>query len=177
MAQIYLSLGSNLGNRVEILENAQNLIEKRIGTITKTSSYYESEPWGFESDNPFINQIICIDSDIKPQDLLFTTQSIEKKLGRKQKTRIHARSKQKQYCSRTIDIDIIFYGKMIFNHSELMIPHPEMHNRRFVLEPLAEIANQFLHPIFQQSIDELLTNCSDQCGIQVLEPEPVGLQF
>lgn len=133
MKKLYLSLGSNIGNREENIRAAIRLLEERIGNLVAQSSLIETEPWGFESDNRFINAAICLLSDLPPLEVLDITQEIERELGRKQK------SADGIYHDRPIDIDILLYGDMEYSDSRLTIPHPLMHSRDFVMIPLKEI--------------------------------------
>lgn len=134
---VYLSLGSNLGDRKINLEKAIKLIAERAGTLSAISSIYETEPWGFESKNSFFNMVICIETTLSPTQLLVTTQEIEKELGRTEKT------DQGSYKDRIIDIDLIMYDDLEINTPKLTLPHPHMNERPFVMEPLCEIAPKF----------------------------------
>ncbi len=129
----YLSLGSNLGNREENLRNAISMIEERAGHVLATSSFMQTLPWGFVSDNVFLNACVKIDTTLSPQQLLAETQKIEQALGRSKK------SVDGQYSDRTIDIDILLYGDLTVNDDNLKIPHPHMYERDFVMMPLREI--------------------------------------
>lgn len=131
--KIYLGLGSNLGDRQGNISRAYAEIEKLIGAIVRQSALYESEPWGFESDNYFINSVICCETTLSPREVLKTTQSIERLLGRTQK------SVDGHYHDRTIDIDILLYDDLTVNEPDLKIPHPLMRQRDFVMKPLSEI--------------------------------------
>ena len=131
--KIYLGLGSNLGDRQGNISRAYAEIEKLIGAIVRQSALYESEPWGFESDNSFINSVICCETTLSPREVLKTTQFIERKLGRTQK------SVDGHYHDRTIDIDILLYDDLTVNEPDLKIPHPLMRQRDFVMKPLSEI--------------------------------------
>ena len=131
--KIYLGLGSNLGDRQGNISRAYAEIEKLIGTIVRQSALYESEPWGFESDNSFINSVICCETTLSPHEVLKKTQSIERLLGRTQK------SVDGHYHDRTIDIDILLYDDLTVNEPDLKIPHPLMRQRDFVMKPLSEI--------------------------------------
>ena len=133
---VYLALGSNLGNRQEMLLRAYTEIEKLIGTIVRRSALYESEPWGFESDNSFLNSVICCETSLSPHEVLEHTQAIERLLGRTQK------SVDGHYHDRTIDIDILLYDDFTVNEPDLKIPHPLMRQRDFVMIPLSEIINK-----------------------------------
>ncbi|MBC8302592.1 MAG: 2-amino-4-hydroxy-6-hydroxymethyldihydropteridine diphosphokinase [Pelagibacterales bacterium] len=153
MSKIYLSIGSNKGNRYSQIKEALNLIREDIGGITSISKIYETKSWGFESEN-FLNLCIAINSKLSPDKLLFSINSIEKKIGRK-------RDSQKMKA-REIDIDIIFYSNRIVNQKELIIPHPSLELRNFVLVPLNDIASDFIHPILSKSVKELLESSNDE---------------
>lgn len=132
---VYLSLGSNLGEREETLNKAIDMISETIGEVTAVSSFIESEAVGFVSANKFINCVICILTKLDPLSLLYSTQKIEHALGRTKKTIDGV------YADRTIDIDILLYGDLTINTPELKIPHPRMQEREFVMKPLNEIRN------------------------------------
>lgn len=145
---VYLSLGSNLGNREENLMKAVQILEKRAGRITSRSAFYYSEPWGFESENGFVNLCIELQTEYAPIRLLDLTQEIEKELGR-------AKKSNGTYADRLIDIDILLYDQMVMNDERLTVPHPLMEQRAFVMDPLYEIAPKLTHPVLQKSIEEL----------------------
>ena len=147
--RIYLGLGTNLGDRQENLTRAIEALSLALGTCKAQSSFLETEPWGFESDNGFLNCVVAFDTELTPTELLDTTERIERELGRTQKS--HGGS----YHDRIIDIDILLYGDEVVECQRLTIPHPLMHKRDFVLEPLAQIAPDAIHPIFGKSIAEL----------------------
>lgn len=130
---VYLSLGTNLGNRKAIMYEAITLIGEKIGTVIRQSSFHETEPWGFESPNLFLNVCVCVTTSLAPRQLLEATQAIEKKMGRVQK------SIDAQYTDRIIDIDILLYDKLNIDEPDLIIPHPLMDKREFVMVPLKEI--------------------------------------
>ncbi|KGN82069.1 hypothetical protein HW49_02505 [Porphyromonadaceae bacterium COT-184 OH4590] len=131
--KLTLSLGSNLGDKEDNIKEAIALIEKKIGSVVKTSSFYYTEPFGFVSENKFVNAIIEVKTNLAVYRVLKITQKIEKMMGRKQK------SKSGIYHDRIIDIDIIFYSNKIINDSKLSIPHPRIKEREFVLNPLLEL--------------------------------------
>ena len=133
MHTVYLSLGSNLGNKEQNLTSAISEIARRIGDITAQSAFLETEPWGFDSDNSFLNAAVCVETQLSPYELLHTTQQIERDLGRMQK------SEQGLYHDRIIDIDILLYDDLHIQTPEFTIPHPLMQQRDFVLIPLKEI--------------------------------------
>ncbi|MBK8484313.1 MAG: 2-amino-4-hydroxy-6-hydroxymethyldihydropteridine diphosphokinase [Saprospiraceae bacterium] len=149
---VFLSLGSNLGNRYDYLTRAVDLVSGELSTVLKQSSIYETEPWGNKMQNHFLNQIIELKSNLKPVEILHKILDIEKKLGR---IRIE------KYGPRTIDIDILFIGSMILNTPELILPHPRMAFRKFILLPLSEIAPKLIHPILKLRMDELFVRCTD----------------
>lgn len=138
---VYLSLGSNLGDRKKNLENVINLIAERIGNLSAISSIYETEPWGFKSENSFLNMVVKLETQLSPLQLLADTKKIEIEMGRKEKN-------TKEYKDRIIDIDIILYDDLILKSKELTLPHPLFHEREFVLSPLLEIAPKLIHPLF-----------------------------
>ena len=145
MPQTYLLVGGNLNNTLEKFEQLFSLLQGRVGGIVQKSSYYQSDAWGFESEHSFINIALCLQTELSPFELLKETQSIEKELGRTEKTTTN-------YQDRTMDIDIIFYDSEIIKTPNLEIPHPKMHLRDFVLTPLCEIASDFIHPILEKSV-------------------------
>lgn len=145
----YLSLGTNLGNKKDNLCEAMKLIKSQIGSIISQSDFYTSSPWGFNSENTFLNNVVAIHTTLAPQVLLDVTQQIERTLGRTNK------SMNGQYSDRLIDIDILLYDQQVIQTSTLIVPHPLMHRRLFVLEPLCEIAPAFVHPILKKNISTL----------------------
>jgi len=149
MALIYLGLGSNLGHKEEFLELAIAEIEKQIGLLVARSAFYDYAPWGFESPNSFKNACVAAETTLDPQACLRVTSSIESSLGR-------ARKAIDGYMDRVIDIDILFYDQLVLQEDNLTIPHPLLHQRRFVLEPLAEISPKLMHPILHKNIETLL---------------------
>ena len=130
---LYLSLGSNLGDREDMLRRAITLIEERVGAVQRVSSFIETEPWGFESEHPFLNAAVMVLTTLSPIECLDATQQIERELGRKKK------SKGGKYHDRPIDIDLLLYGDLKLSTPRLTIPHPHMYERDFVMIPLREI--------------------------------------
>lgn len=170
MEKAYLSLGSNRGDRKALLEQATDLLRQRVGSVVCCSSLYETAPWGrFANgeDLPFLNIAIVIDTPLAPRELLSATQAIEKALGRErpQKPTADRQDSPRQYHSRPIDIDIIFYGDAVLDTPDLTLPHPRMHLRRFVLQPLCEIAPDTQHPLLKKSIQQLLEECPDTSSL------------
>ncbi|MDY0153736.1 MAG: 2-amino-4-hydroxy-6-hydroxymethyldihydropteridine diphosphokinase [Prevotella sp.] len=131
--KVYLGLGSNIGNRKRNMREAVQYMESLIGTVTRQSALYETEPWGFESPNLFINMCVCVETPLAPRQLLEATQEIEKRMGRVGKSENH------EYQDRIIDIDILLYDDLTVDEPDLKIPHPLMNEREFVMNPLNEI--------------------------------------
>lgn len=154
MATVYLGLGSNLGNREEILQQAITAIEKQIGSVVSLSAFYETPPWGFDSPHPFLNAAVAVETPLAPLPLLDATQAIERTLGRTSK------SSKGVYSDRPIDIDILFYDNLIMESDRLTLPHPLLHLRTFVLAPLVEIAPMLIHPLLKRSIQDLFLEMS-----------------
>ncbi|KGF49157.1 2-amino-4-hydroxy-6-hydroxymethyldihydropteridine diphosphokinase [Prevotella disiens] len=130
---VYLGLGSNLGNRKAILNDAIALINERVGEVVRQSSFLETEPWGFESPNQFLNACLCVNTELAPHQLLEATQVIEKEMGRAHKTM------NRKYQDRIIDIDILMIDDLKIDEPDLKVPHPLMEERDFVMIPLKEI--------------------------------------
>ena len=152
----YLSLGTNLGNKEENLRAAMKLIEEQIGNIVSQSALYTSEPWGFTSENSFLNNVVAVSTTMTPEKLLETTQHIELTLGRTRK------SVNGQYADRRIDIDILFYDQQVTDTPTLTLPHPLLHHRLFVLEPLNQIAPTLTHPILKKDINTLCRELQEE---------------
>ena len=138
---VYLGLGSNLGNTEENIRIACQLVAERIGTVRQQSDIYRTEPWGFQSDNTFANAVICVETAMKPHDLLSATQQIERNMGRTEKTS-HRHGKA-YYQDRIIDIDILLYDDMTIDEPNLKIPHPLMRQRDFVMTPLRQLTDKY----------------------------------
>jgi 2-amino-4-hydroxy-6-hydroxymethyldihydropteridine diphosphokinase len=152
MNSVFLLLGSNLGNREQYLQQAIALIDTNIAPVTKTSSIYETQSWGKTDAPDYLNQVITLQTEIQAAQLLRKILDIELMLGRK---------RVEKWGSRTIDIDILFYGDEIINGENLQVPHPELHKRRFTLEPLAEIAPGLVHPVLKMTILALKNELKD----------------
>jgi len=157
---VYLLLGGNIGNTKEYFEKAKLNILDLIGKIIKESNIYVSEPWGFEADKLFLNQALKVKTILAPQELLEKINFIENKHDRKRESKV--------YSSRTLDIDILFYGNEIINEENLQIPHIHLQNRKFALEPLNEIAPQLIHPKLNKNIKQLLESCNDNSIVEKL---------
>jgi 2-amino-4-hydroxy-6-hydroxymethyldihydropteridine diphosphokinase len=155
----FLLLGSNLGDRVNNLEKAIALIDLHIGLVLKRSSVYETKPWG-KSDQPdFLNMALIIKSSLGPEQILSHALSIEHKMGR---------SRIEKWGARLIDIDLLYVESEIINTAELTLPHPGIAHRRFVLEPLTEIAPKFIHPVLNKNHIKLLEVCTDKLEVRKL---------
>lgn len=149
MAIAYLALGTNIGNKRRNMITAAALLAERVGDVLALSGFYETEPWGFQSENTFLNAALRLETSLSPLELLKATQQIEAEMGRTQKS-------NGTYHDRIIDIDILLYDDLILQTPELTLPHPLMQDRRFVMEPLLEIAPSVLHPVFKKTIVSLI---------------------
>lgn len=161
MRMVYLSLGSNMGDRQMFLQLAIGLITYRIGTIKQLSRVVETQAWGFEGD-AFYNACVGVETALNPQDVLDELLAIESYLGRERK-------EANGYQARTIDLDILFYEDKVIDTKQLNIPHPRMEKRNFVLAPLAEIAADFKHPVLKQNIRQLAANSQDKTSVTLLK--------
>jgi len=161
---VFLGLGSNMGNRAANLRAAADLISKNIGKIAKKSHVYETQPWGNTAQDKFLNQVVMANTTLDPRELLEKITRIERELGRER------RDKDKdKWGPRVIDVDILFYGKRIIRDKGLEIPHPELHKRAFVLVPLMELVPDLEHPILKKQIDELYMDCGDDSDVVMLD--------
>ncbi|WP_321334065.1 2-amino-4-hydroxy-6-hydroxymethyldihydropteridine diphosphokinase [uncultured Bacteroides sp.] len=149
MAKVYLGLGTNLGNKEQNLHFAVQKIEEQVGKISSLSAFYVTAPWGFDSTNSFLNAAVCVETLSLPMVVLRETQQIEREMGRTHK------SANGTYGDRIIDIDLLLYDNLILNTEELILPHPLMAQRLFVMEPLAEIASDVMHPVWHKSMKSL----------------------
>lgn len=157
----FILLGSNLGDRKNLVERAIELIELRCGNVVMKSRQYESEPWGFEAEYNFINQVIVVKTEMFPHDLLTELLSIESELGRQRHENVIG------YESRPIDLDILYYDDLVINDENLILPHPRIHLRKFALLPLCDVASDFIHPIFDKSNKILLEECDDNSIVNI----------
>ena len=164
MTRCYLLFGSNQGDKKKLLEDACTLINNRCGMLVERSSAYCSEPWGFESEEWFLNELLVVETELDPDALMDALLEIEQELGR-------VRHPEKTgYCSRTVDLDILYYGDRTINTAKVTVPHPRLHLRRFVLMPLCELIPDFLHPKFNLSQKQLLDICDDKSKVYVSLP-------
>ena len=159
MIDVFLLLGSNLGNRNVFLNNAITYIARDIAPVVKESAVYETQSWGKTDLPDYLNQVIMLQTPLSAQDVLQRILKIEIEMGRK---------REEKWGSRIIDIDLLFYGSEIINEPNLTVPHPELHNRRFTLEPLAMLAADFIHPVLNKSILELKNSLKDDLIVKKL---------
>jgi len=152
MIDVFLLLGSNLGNRNTFLYKAIEHIEQDIAPVIKKSPVYETQSWGKTDLPDYLNQVVMLQTALPAKDVLQRVLTIEIEMGRK---------REEKWGSRIIDIDILFYGNDIINEPNLIVPHPELHNRRFTLEPLGMLMPDFIHPVLNKSILELKSSLKD----------------
>ena len=164
MNKAFLGIGTNLGDRERNLREAIQKIGEQIGIVLESSSVYETAPWGFEAENDFLNMVISVETSYSPAELLKQINLIESAMGRERN--------QDRYSSRIIDIDILLYDDLIIDEKGLKIPHRLMHERKFVLVPLCELAPDLIHPILKKSMSVLLDECRDRS--RVYPPTPPG---
>ena len=163
MERCFILFGSNMGDKNKIYAQACLLINNRCGRIVAQSSAYESEPWGFEAKEWFLNRLIVVETELEPEAMLHQLLDIEAELGRVRHPETGG------YTSRTADLDILYYGSRIVLTDNLTIPHPRLHQRRFALLPLCEVAPEFVHPAFNLTQTELLKRCFDFSEVRKIE--------
>lgn len=156
MSGIFLLLGTNLGDRSKNLEDAITIIQKRCGPVLAKSSVYRTAAWGKVDQPEFLNQAISIDTQLLPQSLLNAVLEIERDLGRE---------RLEKWGTRVIDIDILIYNNQVIRSRDLVVPHPQLENRRFALTPLSEIAPDLVHPLTGKKVSQLLEICPDQLEV------------
>jgi len=162
MHQVFLGIGGNIGNKHDNFDKVYTFIQNELGAITKSSSVYETPPWGFQAEVNFWNQVLVVETEFSAVEVLLKINKIESKFGRKRDGG--------QYKSREMDIDILYFDELVLDTGNLTIPHPQIANRLFVLVPLTEIAPDLVHPVLQLSSVEILNVCKDKSVI-----EKVGL--
>jgi 2-amino-4-hydroxy-6-hydroxymethyldihydropteridine diphosphokinase len=159
--KVYLLLGSNLGDRIQLLEKAKNNLSK-YGTILSISSIYETKAWGRKDQSNYLNQVLLMETQWNPEELLKLILEIEIQLGR---------IRDQKWAERTIDIDILYFNNEIIVTKSLKIPHPEIHNRKFTLVPLNELSPDFVHPVFNLSSTQMLERCKDPLEVSLAKSE------
>ncbi len=162
----FLLLGANLGDRVATLHRAAELIAERIGPVMQRSALYETAAWGVTNQPAFLNQVLMVETALKPEAVLTQTQAIEEELGR---------VRDVKWGARVIDVDILYYDQLVLHADTLTIPHPFLHQRRFTLVPLAEIAPNFVHPILEKTTQQLLQEVSDESAVTRSKGGQTGL--
>jgi 2-amino-4-hydroxy-6-hydroxymethyldihydropteridine diphosphokinase len=160
MHQVFLGIGGNIGNKHDNFDKVYTFIKNELGKITKSSPVYETSPWGFEAKEDFWNQVLVIETEFLPDEVLKKIMKIENTFGRNRKN--------ENYSSRKMDIDILYFDKLVIETENLTIPHPRISQRLFVLVPLAEIAADFIHPLLKLTSLEMLKNCDDSSVIKKL---------
>ncbi|MEZ0540734.1 2-amino-4-hydroxy-6-hydroxymethyldihydropteridine diphosphokinase [Fibrella arboris] len=155
-ARVYLLLGANLGDRLHTFEQARIRIANQIGPTVLQSSLYETAAWGVTNQPTYLNQVLVVATYLEPAAVLTYTLAIEESLGRR---------RTEKWGARVIDIDLLFYDDLIVDTPTLTLPHPLLHERRFTLVPLAELAPAFVHPVLHQTIQTLLAHCSDESEV------------
>lgn len=160
MNYVYLITGGNIGDAKQQLSTAAALLEQYCGTIIDRSAVYETEPWGNANQDNFLNQVLVIETKLSAKEVMKAIVDIEKRMGRERK---------EKNGPRVIDIDMLFFNHQIINEPELVVPHPRLRQRRFVLEPLNEVAPAYIHPIFYKTVRQLLDECTDTLKINKLE--------
>jgi len=157
MHKVFLGIGSNLGNKEDNFKKAEGLIEKSLGTIVLKSMVYETPPWGFHAEENFWNAVYVIETSMLADELLWRIHEIE--------DNFYKESSNERYASREMDIDILYFDDLFYETKELIIPHPRIHERKFVLVPLVDIAPDLKHPLLRLTSIEMLENCKDESMI------------
>ncbi len=158
--EVFLLLGSDMGDRLSNLSQARDFICAAVGALLEQSPIYETEAWGFASEALFLNQVLRVESDLSAFDLLELLKQIELRMGR-------LPSLLEGYVSRAIDIDILFYGNELIDSEHLTIPHSKLHERRFALLPMVDIASDMYHPLLKKSLIQLLNECQDTLNVRL----------
>ena len=158
---VLVLLGSNLGDRELLINQACKMMGERCGAVVAKSRVYETEPWGFQAENSFLNQVVRLDTALSPDELMLTLLAIEKELGRDRST------PHEGYVSRPIDLDILYFGDKIIDSQLVTTPHPRLHQRRFTLLPLCDVAPDFVHPLLKKTNLQLLDECEDNGKVTI----------
>ena len=162
MANCFLLLGTNMGDKVTNLLQVRHLILQNIGIIVNVSSIYQTDAWGKMDQDDFLNQVLEVQTDLMPNQLLIECLELERQMGRE---------RFEKWGERLIDIDILYYNDLVIEEENLNIPHPEIQHRRFTLIPLVEVAPDFLHPVLLRNNAELLQMCKDSLHVKIFEPK------
>lgn len=149
---VFLLLGSNLGDRLQVVQAATKLIREGVGEIRAASSIYETAPWGVLDQPVFLNQVLSVETSLVPEEVLRVILNIEQELGR---------VRHERWGARVIDIDMLYFEDIVLDSARLTLPHPRLHERRFTLVPLNEIAPDFIHPVLKRNTTDLLAACTD----------------
>lgn len=163
MHKVFLGIGGNIGNKQHNFRLAKELIEKELGKLIQSSSIYETPPWGFHSEDVFWNQVLLIETKLEAIELLWRIHKIEEQFGRTRGT--------EGYTSRQMDVDILYFDDVFMETKNLIIPHPKIHERKFVLVPLCEIAPDFKHPLRRLTSIEMLESSRDDSIIKKVKPD------
>lgn len=166
MNEVFLGLGTNLGDRSKNLNDAVSGINEHIGKVVEISSVYETEPWGFKSESQFLNIVIKVETRLNPAAVLKEILRIELLLGRVRT--------ENQYSSRIIDIDILFFDDQVIDSGDLKVPHPKLQERKFVLVPLCELEPEMVHPALNKTMASLLEACEDRSEVRLQDCKTAG---
>lgn len=158
---VFLLLGANLGDRTATLQRALDHIRTDVGPVLQQSALYETAAWGVTDQPAFLNQVLKVLSVFPPEEILEKTQAIEARLGR---------VRREKWGSRVIDIDLLYVDDLVQHRETLILPHPFLHERRFTLVPLAEVAPEFIHPVFHKTNKQLLAECQDTGEVKPWTP-------
>ncbi|MEX0968673.1 MAG: 2-amino-4-hydroxy-6-hydroxymethyldihydropteridine diphosphokinase [Bacteroidia bacterium] len=161
MGKATLLLGTNLGDRMANIRQAEQRIARQAGQIVLQSSVYETAAWGYRNQPSFLNQVLVVETSLPPQELMKELLLIEKQMGRSRTTR---------WRERSIDIDILFYDDLVLNEAHLVIPHPHLHERNFTLVPLREVMPGYLHPVLKKTVSQLVDESRDKLAAEIYQP-------